>query len=235
MIKGGYGGGSSANFFSLTSLKNGTGSGGGQSAVKFLENDLWHRVIVSGGGGGCDDSFGTFGGDEDGSGGAGGNLTAQSWFQNGKLVSIYLATSSSGFTFGTGEAARYGASLNSNAVKNSYHADNAGAGGGWFGGFASQAWNAGAGGGSSWALTYDAFIPSGLIDAADEFYQGIKSKKYAFTKQSGYLFEEVENVPGIWNGNGRIIITILGRFSYPSCSSRIYLSINLLLICLFMN
>ena len=52
MVPGGYvGGGSSSGWYT------GTGSGGGQTAVKFVNNDLFHRVIVSGGGGGTAVSY----------------------------------------------------------------------------------------------------------------------------------------------------------------------------------
>ena len=81
MQPGGYGGGGSSSNY-----PRGTGSGGGQTAVKFIENDLWHRVLVSGAGGGCDDNT-----DDDSSGGSGGNLTAQSWFLFGKLTKSYFA------------------------------------------------------------------------------------------------------------------------------------------------
>ncbi|EAX88988.1 hypothetical protein TVAG_356230 [Trichomonas vaginalis G3] len=130
MIPGEYGGGGGAsNFCDVEGSEAcGTGSGGGQTAVKFSENDLWHRVMVSGGGGGTDNIFGTFGGNEDGSGGAGGNLVAQSWFAGGVLQKQYFADSTKGFTFGTGEGARYGTPKNNKAVPNGNNVDNGGAG-----------------------------------------------------------------------------------------------------------
>ena len=70
MIKGGYGGGGFAsNCYAFS------GSGGGQTAVKFHKNDLWHRVIVAGAGGGSDNYQTNDPNNElsdDGSGGAGG-------------------------------------------------------------------------------------------------------------------------------------------------------------------
>ncbi|EAX89107.1 hypothetical protein TVAG_259020 [Trichomonas vaginalis G3] len=209
MQPGGYGGGgSSANF------PSGSGSGGGQTAVKFHENDLWHRVLVSGAGGGCDDSQ-----SDDGSGGAGGNLTAQGWFANSVMSNSYLANSTFGFSFGQGEAARFGQPPpnNSLSVKSSSNTDIAGAGGGWFGGFSAQNGYSGASGGSSFALTKDAIIPQGNITASDEFYNLIDSKPYAFDLHSEYLFTEVEHMPGIWTGNGRLIITILDTKFFVSC------------------
>ncbi|EAY19621.1 hypothetical protein TVAG_228840 [Trichomonas vaginalis G3] len=79
MIKGGYGGGGNAFSFYADDGNYGSGSGGGQTAVKFVSNDLWHRVIVAGAGGGSDnyfyaDSYNSY---DDGSGGSGGGLTAQ--------------------------------------------------------------------------------------------------------------------------------------------------------------
>ncbi|EAY09824.1 gp13, putative [Trichomonas vaginalis G3] len=208
MQPGGYGGGgSSSNYFGIdesSTLIYGSGSGGGQTAVKFLENDLWHRVLVSGGGGGSDDNA-----TDDGSGGSGGNLTAQGWFRFSELKSSHLANSSFGFAFGQGEAARYTTALNNRSVQNAGKFDIAGAGGGWFGGFSSQDGSSGSGGGSSWALTKDAFIPIGNIESYDEFYKFIDSKPYAFDHNSEYLFQDVIHVPGIWEGNGRIIISIL--------------------------
>ncbi|EAX89826.1 hypothetical protein TVAG_338190 [Trichomonas vaginalis G3] len=117
--RGGYGGGgSSENWYSNDNQYIGTDSGGGQTAVKFLKNNLWHRVLVSGGGGGTDDDCGQYGMSEDGSGGAGGNLAAQSWFLEGTLKHEYFANSTNGFTFGTGEAARFGPNKNPKSVPN---------------------------------------------------------------------------------------------------------------------
>ncbi|EAY09823.1 glycine-rich protein, putative [Trichomonas vaginalis G3] len=221
MQPGGYGGGgSSANYV------RGTGSGGGQTAVKFHENDLWHRVLVSGAGGGCDDSE-----TDDGSGGAGGNITAQGWFDNGNYVGTLLANSTFGFSFGQGEAARYGNRINPYAVLSSRNEDNAGAGGDWFGGFASQSGYAGAGGGSSFALTKDTVIPPGNISAYDEFYTKIDSKPYAFNINSEYLFEKIIHMPGIWEGNGRAVITILQSCVIQSCFR--YYNINYIEILIF--
>ncbi|KAI5505953.1 glycine-rich protein family [Trichomonas vaginalis G3] len=188
MQPGGYGGGgSSSNYF------RGTGSGGGQTTVKFIENDLWHRVLVSGAGGGCDDYNA-----DDGSGGAGGNLVAQGWFFNGNYVENYLANSTFGFSFGQGEAARYGSTKHPHAVPTSTNTDIGGAGGGWFGGFSSQSGSGGAGGGSSFALTKDAIIPQGNISAYDEFYNLIDSKPYSFNLNSEFLFKDVIHIQMIY-------------------------------------
>ncbi|EAY09825.1 glycine-rich protein, putative [Trichomonas vaginalis G3] len=211
MQPGGYGGGGSSSDHPY-----GTGCGGGQTAVKFQYNDLWHRVLVSGAGGGCDDNT-----DDDGSGGSGGNLTAQSWFYNGELTNSYYANSTFGFSFGQGEAARYDDANNSISVKVSQRVDIGGAGGGWFGVFSSQSGQGGAGGGSSWALTKDAVIPKGNIDSYNEFYYKLDSKPYAFDLNSEYLFDHVIHVPGIWEGNGKIILTIISNNLIQSCICKI--------------
>ena len=79
MIKGGYGGGGATFNHYGADYNYGSGSGGGQTAVKFLSNDLWHRVIVSGAGGGSDNVYPTetLKGTDDGSGGAGGGFVGQ--------------------------------------------------------------------------------------------------------------------------------------------------------------
>ena len=193
---------------------------GGQTSVQFLENSLYHRVIVSGAGGGSDDSAG-----DDSRGGSGGSLVAQGWWADRVYNGKYLANSSSGFTFGTGEAAQLYGSKNSKGVQIPYkQTDRCGAGGGWFGGFASHHCNGGCGGGSSWALTKDAYIPPGLIESRDEFYENNELRKYNFDLNSEYLFSEVEHIPGIWQGNGRLIITVLKSLFINSCVLGCHLS-----------
>lgn len=215
MIEGGYGGGGrAANWYN-----EGTGSGGGATSVKLSENDLWHRIIVAGGGGGADNYAQSLpaGGWDDGSGGSGGGLTAQGWWFNGTYIGDYLANSTFGFSFGQGEAAREFGSLNDFGVKDvKGESDRPGAGGGWFGGFASHNGDSGSGAGSSWALTKNAIFPSGKIDFYDEFYEWKDSKNYAFDKNYESLFKNVVHIPGIMKGNGRLIIKKLNLPSdYP--------------------
>ncbi|EAX87852.1 PE-PGRS protein, putative [Trichomonas vaginalis G3] len=210
MIEGGYGGGGYASNYFGNDEFYGSGSGGGQTAVKFEVNDLWHRVIVSGAGGGCDDNFGTFNSDNDGSGGAGG-IIGQGWFLSGVYNFSYLANSTSGFSFGYGESAQKLKSLNPKGVQTcSGDSDRAGAGSGWFGGFESHNGQSGSGGGSSWVLSKDAIIPQGKIEAFDSFYQSIGKYEYAFTN-SDYLFDHIFHTSGVWEGNGKLIITILNH------------------------
>ncbi|EAX90981.1 PE-PGRS protein, putative [Trichomonas vaginalis G3] len=209
LIEGGYGGGGSAsNHYADSDW--GAGSGGGQTAVKFLSNDLWHRVIVAGAGGGSDNNFTqTFGGADDGSGGAG-SLEGQGWFTDGVYNSNYLANSTFGFSFGYGETAQKDRSQNPNGVQScGGYSDRAGAGGGWFGGFASHHGNGGAGGGSSWVLTSNAIIPEGKITAYDSSYNLSESRQYAFSKHD-YDFHHIVAESGVWEGYGRLIIKSLG-------------------------
>ncbi|EAY10978.1 hypothetical protein TVAG_446800 [Trichomonas vaginalis G3] len=240
MVHGGYGGGSfSFNFYS-TDIACGDGSGGGQTAVKFFENDLWHRVIVSGGGGGSDNfnpNNNDYMRDDDGSGGSGGGQTAQGFWINGKYISRYLANTTSGFTFGSGESAQEFGSKSDFGVKE-YEGgtDRPGAGSGWFGGFASHNGNGGSGGGSSWVLSEDADIPDGNIAAKGPFFNITDERPYFFRKTDGYLFYDIVNIPGVWEGNGKLVITILDKLSLPSCFSVCYLHFSYhLLFALFTN
>ncbi|EAY19625.1 hypothetical protein TVAG_228880 [Trichomonas vaginalis G3] len=238
MIKGGYGGGGySFNYF-LADDDYGAGSGGGQTAVKFLSNDLWHRVIVAGAGGGSDNinPIDTYNRRNDGSGGSGGGFTAQGYWADGVLNSEKLANSTYGFTFGSGESAQKEGSKNPNGVTSGINGvDKSGSGSGWFGGFAGHNGDGGSGGGSSWALSKNAIIPQGNITATDSFYNLNDSRPYSFSLADGYLFSDVKTYPGIWEGNGRLVITILDSIIYPSCVSinRSHFSYFLLFILFF--
>ncbi|EAY19624.1 PE-PGRS protein, putative [Trichomonas vaginalis G3] len=222
MIKGGYGGGGSAFNYYGSDNNYGSGSGGGQTAVKFDSNDLWHRVIVAGAGGGSDNYYyiDTYRKGDDGSGGSGGGFTTQGFWVDGVLNSEKIANSIFGFTFGSGESAQENGSKNKNGVSAGIGGyDRPGAGSGWFGGFAGHNGNAGSGGGSSWAVSKNAIIPQGNITATDSFYNLNDSRPYSFSLDDGYLFSDVKTYPGIWEGNGRLIITILDSIIYPSCVS----------------
>ncbi|EAX96337.1 hypothetical protein TVAG_066340 [Trichomonas vaginalis G3] len=210
MTEGGYGGGGyAANYISLAS------SGGGQTAVKFVKNDLWHRVIVSGAGGGSDNGDGTFLGADDGAGGSGG-LEGQGWLANGVYNSAYLANLTFGFSFGSGESAQETKSLNPQGVQSNYvSGEHSGAGSGWFGGFASHHANGGSGGGSSWILSRDAIIPENELVSYDSFYDFLGTSKYAFTK-ADYIFNNVIDASGVWEGNGKLVITILNFINCPT-------------------
>ncbi|EAX99874.1 hypothetical protein TVAG_425110 [Trichomonas vaginalis G3] len=189
--KGGYGGGGNSI--------NSAGSGGGQTAVKFINNDLWHRVIVGGAGGGSDNSGlnSPIGNPDDGSGGSGGGFIAQGHWHRGTLTSDKVANSSFGFSFGYGESGRNRNSLNKNGYTSNDAYEKAGAGSGWFGGFARHDSNSGSGGGSSWVLTEDSVIPEGNIPAYDSSYTLQGNNSYAFGNKYRFLFHDVETVPGI--------------------------------------
>jgi hypothetical protein len=199
MLKGGYnGGGDASNFFESDSIY-GVGSGGGATDLRIGTNDLFHRVLVAGGGGGSDDLFGTYRGSNDGTGGAGGNLIAQGYFLDGVYNSNQLATQESGHSFGNGAS----------VTDKSGASDKAGAGGGWYGGYSSQNNNGGAGGGSSFALTKDSEINNEEIIVKDGY--GVEKERgyYAFITKSDYTFEYVTMYSGIWEGNGKAVITLI--------------------------
>ena len=220
MMRGGYnGGGSSANYYTDTNY--GTGSAGGATDLRMEENDYYHRVLVAGGGGGCDNMAGTYGAADDGSGGAGGNKVAQSFFIDGKHGSKQ-ATQTSGFSFGNGEAA--------NKSYSSY--DVAGAGGGWFGGYSSYSGNGGGSGGSSFALTRDAEIPEGNIQVKDEFNNELSNKEYAFKDKNKYLFSLVSMSAGVWDGHGVAIITFRSLCTIPRRMTSQNLPLATIILCI---
>ena len=196
MMRGGYNGGASSAHFYETA-NPGSGSGGGATDLRIGENDLYHRIIVSGGGGGTDNKYGTYRGNDDGSSGAGGGLTAQGYFINGNYNGENVADQISGFSFGNGQAPFFTAGSS----------DRAGAGGGWFGGFTSNHANGGAGGGSSFALTKTATIPTGKIQVKDEFGTKLSEEEYAFDASSEYTLSSIVMAAGVWDGHGVAIIT----------------------------
>ena len=195
---GGYNGGGSGNFRSGTP----SSGGGGASDVRAEENDLFHRIIVAGGGGGGDDSYASQ--SNDGCGGSGGGLTAQGWYTSSTTVDNTLAANQTfGFSFGQGEAGKQGPSNHPKGSKvSSYSNDLGGAGGGWFGGFASHHDNYGAGGGSSFILTGNTVIPTTNLITSDENFTNQVAGKYAFATNRKYLFYGVDLKRGVWFGNG---------------------------------
>ena len=199
-------------------------AGGGATDLRAEENDLFHRIIVAGGGGGADNGGSNYGDWDDGSGGAGGGLIAQGFWNNGEYVGTHLATQVSGFSFGNGEAAFMKGSHHPNGIIGGVkyvNSDIAGAGGGWFGGFSGQDPNAGAGGGSSFALTKDAVFPKGEIDVYDEFYVNETRGRYAFQHKE-YIIEKPVFIQGIWTGSGMARITLMSEYDikYQLCTFR---------------
>ena len=208
MVEGGYNGGGWASTYFGSSSSYGASSGGGSTDLRFEEDDVFHRVIVAGAGGGTDDQVGRT---DDGSGGSGGGLIAQGYWKQGTLDERYVATQTSGFTFGSGESAREDHSLNQHGSigDDGTGSDRGGSGSGWFGGFASHIPSAGCGGGSSFVLTADAEIPQGTLTHHDPFYDVIDSAPYAFADKQKYIFTNAYMLPGVWAGNGMAIITLL--------------------------
>ena len=197
--KGGYNGGGDCKY-------SGCASGGGATDIRVLENKLTNRILVAGGGGGTDDGYlGASGNTDDGSGGSGGYPEGQGYWAAGKYQNV-IATQSKGYSFGIGQSA-------DNSVPSNY--DIAGAGGGWFGGYASMAPNAGAGGGSSFALLSNSTIPSNV--------------NYAFTTSSIYVMKLNSYANGIWGGDGKAIITKLDPFAF-SCNRKQTYKLSLLFI-----
>ena len=127
---------------------SGSGSGGGATDIRLIPGEwnnldsLKSRIIVAGGGGGSDDQGGTLNGDNDGSGGAGGNLTGQGAYYNGSLRDSYGGTQTNGAAFGKG----------GDVTANT---DTGGGGGGYYGGTVTNYGNGGGGGGSSYIKNYN--------------------------------------------------------------------------------
>ena len=209
--KGGFNGGGRAA--SYTGKYSGAGSGGGATDLRVLENDLYHRIIVSGGGGGTDNYDPEYGKNDDGTGGSGGDKIAQGFWIGGKYNKDHIATQISGFSFGNGEAANQMGSQNpKGCTTKPSNTDIPGAGGGWFGGFSSQNSIGGAGGGSSFVLTSQSVLPDNPISVYNDLYVKVNESDYAFTTKSIYAMTHPIFVAGIWKGNGKAIITVLSSF-----------------------
>ena len=226
IFPGGYNGGGGAHLYLSDITRTGSASGGGATDFRFESNSLFHRVLVAGAGGGTDNYL-----ENDGFGGSGGGLTAQSFWIN-NILDTLTASQKSGFSFGYGETASLSGSKNDNGVKNGpqYPNDMAGAGGGWFGGFASHHNSGGGGGGSSFILTKEAEFPSNEIFVYNSTYDLIDSGYYAFRDKSKYIFIEPSFGEGVLYGNGKAIITPLNISNIPnyqfSCIFRLKISIS---------
>ena len=186
-------------------------SGGGATDIRIEKDDLWHRVIVAGGGGGCDNVGAIAGANDDGSGGAGGYPNSQSYWINGEYQNSGIATQLYGFSFGQGESAGTLSNPHLNSSAAAAATDRPGAGGGWFGGHTGRHGNGGASGGSSFVLTKNAEIPKGDITTHTGLYVAIETHEYAFNQNSEYAMKSIHYANGIWYGSGRIKIT-----KYPS-------------------
>ena len=208
--KGGFNGGAKGSLYNYY----GSSGGGGATDFRLYEDDFWHRVLVSGGGGGSDNEITYHAPTHDnGRGGAGGGLIAQGPWIDNVYQSSFVATQEKGFTFGNGEAPQKDGSKSPEGIHTpDGSTDRAGAGGGWFGGFASHHGNGGAGGGSSFAFTSDAFVPEGSINSTDEYYENVTSMPYAIKQSSLFSITNPIFVPGIWDGNGFARITVFNIY-----------------------
>ena len=207
ILKGGYNGGGSAEH---QNSYHGTPGGGGTD-IRTEVNDVWHRILVAGGGGGGDDENTGALSTNDGAGGAGGGTTSQSFKVQWIYQEGYEANQTSGFSFFQGERGSPQKSNHPNGYPNfTKISEQSGAGGGWFGGFSSHCNYGGSSGGSSFALTLDAEIPSESIPLYDDKYNFIDSKPYAYYPSSSpYLFKDVVHQRGIWYGNGYVHIKLI--------------------------
>ena len=213
---GGYNGGARGGTHS-----NGCASGGGSTDLRAENDDYFHRIIVAGGGGGCDDySYDASSFSNDGSGGSAGYPEGQGFWINGVYDKTKIANQTSGFSFGQGEATTLSGDL-------------CGAGGGWFGGFASNHGNGGCGGGSSFVLKKDAIIPVGELTEKKENGQTERTGTYKFSNKRKYLFDGVQYANGIWTGDGMMRITFAGK--YFVCTRSIHSSKAFIVITLILS
>ena len=212
------------------------GTGGGATDIRYESNTPFHRILVAGGGGGSDD----FSFDmplNDGPGGAGGGLIAQSFIIGKQEYTQYSAKQDYGFSFFQGEKGLYQGSNN----EQGYHhtgdlEEKEGGGGGWFGGFSSHHSNGGGGGGSSFALTRTAMIPNQNLQVYDEDYNPDGSpQKYAFDPTTSTLtFHHVIHKRGVWIGHGLAIISLLQNVP-SSCYHHPSSTLSLFIIYLFVS
>ena len=230
---GGYNGGGDTN---VDSTYMGT-SGGGASDIRAEIDDVFHRIIVAGGGGGGDDISSSGITENDGKGGSGGGIEAQGWYTSKTTIEAKcIANQISGFSFGNGESgSNSGTKHPSGSTYKSGKSDIGGAGGGWYGGFASHSYSYGAGGGSSFVLTKDATILQGEIEYRSKDYQTLYSKKtYAFADNRKYSFVDTNIERGVWLGNGFAEITVMSQSRFAlgvSCRTKNSIS-HIFFLCL---
>ena len=129
---------------------NYTGSGGGASDIRLVNDSLHNRIIVAGGGGGSGFGYTSSGYTKPSYGGVGGGTQGEdgddanykpSHGEGGKGGGQKSSTSDPFYLFGLGE----------NYTNTSFNA--CGGGGGWFGGNAGERYAAGGGGGSGFVYT----------------------------------------------------------------------------------
>ena len=214
-LPGGYNGGG-RGFGSAYGI-----SGAGATDLRMIKNDFFHRILVAGGGGSSDDiATQIVYSEDDGSGGAEGNEEAQSFWHNGIYQNDTLATQTSGYSFGNGQAPTF-------TSVDSCSDDAPGGSGGWFGSYASKSVSSGAGGGSSFALTNQTIFSKEMnFTVKDDLGEELDNQPYAFDNNSEYVLEEVEMRAGVWKGNGRAIIKFpiigIGTNSFSSDFGEIF-------------
>lgn len=198
VIEGGHNGGGNGRFTA--------GSGGGATDFRVLNNSLFNRFLVAGGGGGSDNSISSDTSKyDDGSGGSGG-LPGQGMWHNGNYQPDLETNTTYGFSFGYGQN-----------HDDSSKSESAGGGGGFFGGFTGIDGNAGASGGSSFALSYGVDIPEGEIEVTDGSGNFVEKGEYQLKNKREYYLTDVVYATGVWSGDGMARITLVSELSQCSC------------------
>jgi hypothetical protein len=180
------GGFNSGNGTTKTNTGTATG-GGGASDVRVLTNDVFHRIIVAGGGGGQGNSTGT--------GGHGGGLTGQ----NGQGTSINIGiagtqTSAGVYPGGSdSKPAAFGEGSDGPAGTTGGQG-----GGGWYGGSFGTRTNGGGAGGSGYVLTSTSYTPTGYFSAHVNYY--FNNAVTLRPNESGFVANPVTT------GNGLVLI-----------------------------
>ena len=230
-VNGGYNGG---GYNSDTRNDYFKSTGGGSTDIRLDVNNLYHRIIVAGGGGGANGATSggaanggvggglsggkspghySFGGDYSGSDGNGGTQ------EEGGLTGIKIASeintaSQINGTFGNG-----GNVEGSNAMAGP-------GGGGWYGGAAGCSHGGAGGGGSGFVLNEStaAYAPSSysFTDAREDFLMNCTTLKGSET----FLSPDNQLVTGN-NGNGYARITKLGSIKKPSTRRQLLILNNL--------
>ena len=114
------------------------------SRLRIEQDDVWHRVIVSGGCRGSDDQETSgIGESNEGSGGTWGHPNGQGYWLKGSCISEWIATQLFGLSFWQGETPGNLALALPNSTTTSVNAEQCGAGCGWFWGQTSRDNNCG--------------------------------------------------------------------------------------------
>ena len=212
-----YNGGGYGRTASDTKFKSCAG-GGGATDIRIKENTIFHRILVSGDGGG--DSFylayqyGGYGGGL--VGGDGSERCHESGYGGNQ--------ESGGKGYQVGSEGSFGQGGNVGTW-------DGGGGGGWYGGSSGQGCQSPGGGGSGFALT------SSTYKIAKKISEYAISKEYVLTNtkvlsgnEQQHGFKTIDLMKGNI-GNGKAKITILHSISFYTCK---YKKMNNINICLFL-